>query len=196
MGNQVLRISLKVAILGKNLNGDEIDTERNVEAYYELTQFLDDKSLSLIMREASDNGRETLRILRDHYAGKGKPRIISLYTKLTSLRKEQNEGVADYIIRTEATVTALRNAGETLSDGLIIAMVLKGLPRTFNVFSIYVTHSSKELTFSEFKNQLRSFENTDKYHQNSNDDNVMKLTNSFSKMSNEVSCFKCNRKGM
>ena len=59
-----------------------------------------------------------------------KPRIISLYTELTSLRKEQNEGVTDYIIRTEVTVTALRNAGETLSEGLIIAMVLKGLPST------------------------------------------------------------------
>ena len=86
--------------------------------------------------------------MRDHYAGRGKPRIISLYTELTSLRKEQNEGVTDYIIRTEATVTAPRNAGETLSDGLIIAMVLKGLSRIFNAFSIYVTHSSKELTFS------------------------------------------------
>ena len=147
------------------------------------------------MREASENGREALRILRDHYAGKGKPRIISLYTELTSLRKEENEGVTDYIIRTEATVTALRNAGETLSDGLIIAMVLKGLPRTFNAFSIYLTHSSKELTFSVFKTQLRSFQDTDKYHQNSNDDNVMKLTNSSSKMSNKVSCFECNGKG-
>ena len=74
-------------------------------------------------------------------------------------------------------------------------MVLKGLRNTFNPFSIYVTHSSKELTFSEFKTQLRSFEDTDKYHQNSNDDNVMKLPNSFSKMSNEVSCFKCYGKG-
>ena len=144
-------MSLIDAILGKNLNGDETDTERNEEAYNELIQFLDDKSLPLIMREASDNGKEALRILRDHYAGKGKPRIISLYTELTSLKKEQNEGVTDYIIRTEATVTALRNAGETLSDGLIIAMVLKGLPRTFNAFSIYVTHSSWELTFFEFK---------------------------------------------
>ena len=71
---------------------------------------------------------------------------------------------------------ALRNAGETLSNGLIIAIVLKELPSTFNPFSIYVTHSSKELTFSEFKTQLRSFEDTDKYHQNSNDDNVMGAT--------------------
>ena len=58
-----------------------------------------------------------------------------------------------------------------------------------------MTHSRKELTFSEFKTQLRSFENTDKYHQNSNDDNVMKSTNSFFKMSNEVPCFKCDGKG-
>ena len=160
--------------------------ERNEEAYNGLIQFLDDKSLSLTMREASDNGIEPLRILHDHYAGKGKPRIISLYTQLTSLKKEQN-----HIIRTEATETT----GETLSDGLIIAMVLKGLPRTFNAFSIYVTHRSKELTFSGFKMQHRSFEDTDKYHQNSNDDNVMKLINSFSKMSHEVSCFKYNGKG-
>ena len=55
--------------------------------------------------------------------------------------------------------------------------------------------SSKELRFSEFKTQLRSFEDTDKYHQNLNEDNVMKLTNSFSKTNNEVSCFKCNGKG-
>ena len=78
----------------------------------------------------------------DHYAGKGKPRIISLYIELTSLSKEQNEGVTDNIIGTEATITALRNSEKTLSDGLIIAMVLKGLPSTFNPFSIYVTHSS------------------------------------------------------
>ena len=58
-----------------------------------------------------------------------------------------------------------------------------------------MTHSSKEQTFSEFKIQLRKFEDTDKYHQNSNDDNVMKLTNSFSKMSYEVLCLKCNGKG-
>ena len=120
--------SLKDAILGKNRNGNETDTERNEEAYNEMIQFLGDKSLSLIMRETSDNGREALRILCDHYVGKGKPRIISLYTELTSLRKEQNEGVTDYIIRTEATVTALRNAGETLSGGLIITMDLKRLP--------------------------------------------------------------------
>ena len=96
----------------------------------------------------------------------------------------------NYVIRTEATLTALKNARGSLSDDLIIAMILKGLPDTFNPISIYAKHSSKELTFLEFKKQLRSFEDTDKYRHNSNDDNVMKFTNSFSKVTiNEVLCF-------
>lgn len=33
--------------------------EKNAEAYAELIQFLDDKSLSLVMREAPDDGRVT-----------------------------------------------------------------------------------------------------------------------------------------
>ncbi|TWW67383.1 hypothetical protein D4764_02G0004240 [Takifugu flavidus] len=65
----------------------EADILKNEESYAEMIQFLNDKSLSLIMREAADNGRKALKILRDHYAGKGKPRIISLYTELTSLQK-------------------------------------------------------------------------------------------------------------
>ena len=40
-----LALILKDAILGKNLNGDETDTERNEEAYNELIQFLDERSL-------------------------------------------------------------------------------------------------------------------------------------------------------
>lgn len=48
-----------------------------------LIHFVNDKSLSLVMRDAADNGQRALEILRDYYQGKGKPLIISLYTELT-----------------------------------------------------------------------------------------------------------------
>lgn len=44
-----------------------MDAAKNDEAYAELIQFLDDRSLSLVMREAADDGRGALKILRDYY---------------------------------------------------------------------------------------------------------------------------------
>ena len=89
-------------------DGEEIDEDKNEEAFAELIQFLDDKSLSLVMREAHDDGRAALKILRAHYAGSGKPRVISLYTELTSLAKSPSESVTDYVIRAEKAATALK----------------------------------------------------------------------------------------
>ena len=65
----------------------DIDAAKNEEAFAELIQFLDDKSLALVMRDAQDDGKKALKILRAHYTGTGKPRVISLYMELTSLVK-------------------------------------------------------------------------------------------------------------
>ena len=37
--------------------------DKNEESYAELIQFLDERSLSLVMRDAADDGRKALRIL-------------------------------------------------------------------------------------------------------------------------------------
>ena len=57
----------------------------------ELVNLIDDKSLALIMRDAPDEGRKALEILRAHYAGCSKPRVITLYTELTRLSKDDGE---------------------------------------------------------------------------------------------------------
>ena len=105
MGYMCLR-KLKDVILAKE--GKDIDTDKNSKAFAELIQFLDNKSLSLVMRD---------EILMQHYAGSGKPHIISLYTEMTSLTKAKNECI---VIRVETAVAAvLKGASEIISDSLL-----------------------------------------------------------------------------
>ena len=56
-------------------------------------QHLDNKSLSMIMHDAPNDGPKALKILNDHYMGKGKPHTIYLYTKLTSLQISEDQNV-------------------------------------------------------------------------------------------------------
>ncbi|CAB4019984.1 myosin heavy fast skeletal muscle, partial [Paramuricea clavata] len=172
---------------------DPPDASTQADAFAKLVQCLDDRSLSLVIRDARDDGRKALEVLRQHYQGKGKPRIISLYTELTSLKKEENEPIVDYVIRAESFATALRNAEEAISDALLIAMVLKGLPREYNTFATVVVQREKQMTFAEFKSALRSHEESAKTHGGkpaSAGENIMLTKQKF-----DGNCFKCGRKG-
>ncbi|KAL6471867.1 hypothetical protein MHYP_G00205170 [Metynnis hypsauchen] len=140
------------------------------------------------MHEATDDGRKALQILQGHYASQGKPRVIALYTELTSLKKADNETVTDYIIRAEKAVTSLRNAKEVISDGLIIAMILKGLPESYKPFAIHIAQSSEQITFTQFKSKLRSYEETEKFDSKTKADNVMKVDIS------TVTCYGCGNR--
>ena len=75
-----------------------VDPNRNANVYSELVQFLDDRSLGLIMRDAKNDGKKSMEILRAHYAGTGKPRMIQLYSQLCSLKKTCEEDVTNYLL--------------------------------------------------------------------------------------------------
>ena len=175
------------------VSDEELNGEKNAEAFAKLVQCLDDRSLSLVLQDAKDKGRDALKILREHYLSKRKPRIISLYTELTSLKKTDEESVTDYIICAETAATSLKSAGETISESLLIAMVLKGLPAKFKPFSTVVTQKDKNQTFTEFKVALRSFEETEKAYCEEPRDSVMKFSKRFGSGTRRkpIVCYTC-----
>ena len=179
---------------------DMPDEAKNADAFAELVQCLDDRSLSLVIRDATNDGRKALLILQEHYIGKGKPRIISLYTKLTSLKMESGGCLTDYVIQAETAASSLNTAGEVISDSLLTAMVLKGLPAEYKTFTTVVTQKEQKMTFTEFKVILRSFEENEKCQRTTteNDDRVMRVQPSSHKSygANPVmKCYTCGKPG-
>ena len=187
---------LKHVLIAKE-GESEISADDKETAFAELIQFLDERSISLIMRDALNDGRKAFQILKEHYAGSGKPRIISLYTQLTSLKKKPGEQMTDYILRAESNANALRNAKEVISDGLLVAMVVKGQPDDYKSF-IAVTSQSEDIVqnFQKFKqaSNLRNFVDTEKVCVNkptgsTNENSVMKIKESHSH--NKIVCYNC-----
>ena len=41
--------------------------------------------------------------------------------------------MVDYMIKAETAATSLKNAGEIISDSMLIAMILKGLPSSYKL---------------------------------------------------------------
>lgn len=103
--------------------------------------------------------------------------------------------MTDYIIQAETAITALRNAGETLSDGLWIVMILEGLPDAFKSFSIHVTQSDVKMAFAKFKTELRSYESTTKFSTVSTDDDSVMRVRGRSSGDLRLTCYSCGQKG-
>ena len=179
-----LRLNKLYKTLTTETEGDE---EKNAELYATLVQVLDDKSLNLIIRDAEDDGRKAFEILQDHYQGTSKPKIISLYCELTSLKKSTNETVTEYMLRAETTATRLKQAKENVSEGLLIAMVLKGLPDSYKAFSTIITQADEDkMDFQKFKVSLRSYEESEAARSGpeTSKDDVFSLN-----------CFRCGKPG-
>jgi len=93
------------------------------------------------------------------------------------------------MLRAETAATSLKSAGEVISDSLLIAMILKGLPSEYKIQCTVITQKDKELTFAQFKVALRSFEETEKQISQC-DDTVMKV-----KDAKSIQCFVCRKYG-
>ena len=64
-------------------------------------------------------------------------------------------------IRAERAATGLNAAGENITDNLVIAMILKGLPEEYKPFVVVHTQIDKVKTLTEFKAAVRTYASTE-----------------------------------
>ena len=92
-------------------------------------------------------------------------------------------------------------AGEKISDSLIIATILKGLPQNYNAFVAVETHSEETYNdLARFKIALKNYEDTLDFGKSS--DQVFKMNNSIKGKQLEivmhgekVNCYSCGASG-
>lgn len=125
---------------------------------------------------------------------------MSLYITLTTLKKADTETVSEYIIRAEQIMTALRSAVEAPSEGLMMAMVMRGLPEKYRPFTLMVTHGSAEMNLGEFKAKLRNLETSEDSDSvtDAAGERVLKAWTATKKKigpTTELACWHCGEKG-
>ena len=73
-----------------------------------------------------------------------------------------SKSVTEYMLRAETSATRLKQAGEVVSDSLLIAMLLKGLPDTHRASITIITQTdSEKMDFQKFKSALQSYEESE-----------------------------------
>lgn len=128
---------------------------RTIKTAYAELKALDERSLMLTMSEAPNDGRKALKILRKHHASTEKQRVLTVYEELTTMVMSDLEDITNYIIKGERASTGLHAGNQ------VIAMLLKGLPKSFRPFVVVHTQLDKVKTLTEFKSQLRNNASTE-----------------------------------
>ena len=72
--------------------------------YNIIIQLLDRESIRLVRHDGKHDGQKVFQILRNHYCGAGRSKLLSLFTEVGSLHKEQDESITTYVLRCEETL--------------------------------------------------------------------------------------------
>ncbi len=102
--------------------------------------------IMLVRRECKGDGTKAWGLLNDHFASQEKPRVIMLMEHLTSLRMKEGESMSDYLIRAEDLSYNLEAAKEKISDSMLVSLVLKGLPDSYEYFKTVHNYRAETLT--------------------------------------------------
>ncbi|XP_063609275.1 uncharacterized protein LOC134783360 [Penaeus indicus] len=164
------------------------DAKKTIYSY--LTGYLDITSLGMIKREARDDGVKALAVLRKYYMRETNHRLNALWRTFINKRLEEGS-VTQYLSSMEETVAALRESGESVSDRLIVATTLKGLPPKYKNFVDVANQRDPSYDYPGLKTALFSHED----HLKENSDTERVMVTQGNSTANQKRCFKCGEPG-
>ena len=74
------------------------------------------------------------------------------------MKKISYETVIDYLTRAEEIQYNLKQVNEGVSEKMLISIILKGLPKQFEIFSTIAKFSRHEKSLVELKRDLMNFD--------------------------------------
>ena len=137
-----------------------------------LVQCLDKRSIMMLKSECKRNGPEAWKRLTAHFSSSKTPGVINLLEQLTSLSLKPTEEMTDYLIRAETLFSSLEVAGEKISEKLLVSVVLKCLPDSYEYFKTMHDFSNTPTPFSDLKRALKNFEDPQKLKDCGNSSNA------------------------
>ena len=135
----------------------------------------------MFLRPYKGNGSKAWDVLRKRFKSFERPRLQKLISELTTLKKNSNETVIDYLTRAEEIQYNLEQVNEGVSEKRLISIILKGLPKQFETFSKF---SRDEKNLDELKRDLVNFDS---------ERQVIEKEHAFN--SENRFCFKCHKRG-
>ena len=189
---RIVLLNLKKTLKGTDVPGSS-ENETNVndrkeQLWCELIQCLDRKSLMLIKRDKPD-GSAAWNRLQSYFKSTERPHVQRMLNEISNLKLEASESIKDYILRSENLQMNLQEAGEGISEKMMIAMLLKGLPKEFDNFTTVVNFSKDAKSLDEIKRDLSNFAETSKTFLQKNSTNETFFSNK------TIKCYSCGKQG-
>ena len=185
--------------LRKYLVGDENGTaEQKYDIWAYLIQCLDKRSVMMLKSQCKGDGPAAWKALAAHFSSTETPRVMTLLERFTSLVLKPDEEMVDYLIRAEELSTSLEQAGEKVSENLVISVVLKGLPSSYEYFKTVHDFSKDKSSFQDVKKALKNFDASKNVRKETTDNFALMAhasSSNFSKQPFTGKCFKCGKPG-
>ena len=168
----VQRAAHDAAIVADRKAVDDIEKRKNTLWCY-LAMVLDSTSLMLIRHDCVDHkglgdGHKAWGLLQQRFRSDETVTVVSVMRQLARLQLKEDEALHNYFIRAQELSTRLEHAGERLSEPLLNAMVLNGLPERYEHFVVQESFNPSG-SFVELRTKLTNYEESRIHRENLDD---------------------------